>query len=421
MINWRTVKLKDVTVDVKSWDPSPEPEFTYVDISSIDNERCEIVDAKRLPGAKAPSRARRPVQDGDILFSNVRTYLRNVAHVQDIATPAVASTGFTLLRPTSELDSRFLYHLVRSDFFIDRVTPEQTGTHYPATSDRVVRGQEISLPPAGEQRLVANLIDRVESNRRSAASHICAARRAVDRFRQAVLAAACAGRLTAEWRAARGIEEYDHLPGGWETVKLASVARSIRGGSTAVPRNEPTEFPILRSSSVRPFSVDLSDVRYLNAEQSTREANYLQDDDLLITRLSGSLEYVGNCAVVRLVDDQRIQYPDRLFCCRLNDPLEAPFVQIVFAGREIRAQVEAATRSAAGHQRISISDLKGFSFTRPPLDEQAVIVRRVEQLLQLADGLNSRIDTASMNIERTSQAILAKAFRGELVGCGDSS
>jgi len=123
----------------------------------------------------APSRARRPIQDGDVLFSNVRTYLRNVAQVRGLDAPAVASTGFTVLRPSASLDSRFLYHLLRSDLFISQVTPEQTGTHYPATTDRVVRGQSIQLPSLDEQRGLAALIDQIELSRRSAASHVAAA------------------------------------------------------------------------------------------------------------------------------------------------------------------------------------------------------------------------------------------------------
>ncbi|WP_179944205.1 restriction endonuclease subunit S, partial [Mycobacterium sp. MAC_080597_8934] len=278
-----------------------------------------------------------------------------------------------VLRARREVTSnRYIKHYLDSFDFKDRVQG--------STRDKLNQGSMNSIPvllaPRPTQDTLVAAIDAFESKRASASGHLSAAHRANERFRQAVLAAACSGRLTADWRAERDIEDAADMSGGWESLTLGTIASSIRGGSTEVPRNEPTNYPILRSSSVRPFSIDFSDVRYLSAEQSTREANYLQDGDLLITRLSGSLEYVGNCGIVRLADDARIQYPDRLFCCRLSDPREAQFVELVFAGPEIRSQIEAATRSAAGHQRISISDLKGFHFARPPLDEQAEIVRR---------------------------------------------
>src|SRR5689334_5209434 len=94
--------IAEVTVDVKGVDPGREPgrQFTYVDIGSIDNRRMLIAEPRCVMGADAPSRAKRPIQSGDVLFSNVRTYLRNIARVGDLEQPAVASTGFTLLRPT---------------------------------------------------------------------------------------------------------------------------------------------------------------------------------------------------------------------------------------------------------------------------------------------------------------------------------
>lgn len=272
-------------------------------------------------------------------------------------------------------------------------------------------------PPLEDQRLIAGLIGRVESSKRSAMSHVEAGRAAVGRFRQAIVAAACSGRLTADWRdahckAAPAVE--DSYPATWEETTLDALAESIRGGSTEVPSNDPTAYPVLRSSSVRSFTVDYSDVRFLTESQSRRDDNFLTEGDLLITRLSGSISYVGNCAVVRGLHGRRIQYPDRLFRCRLKEPGEAGFVELAFAGPQVRAQLENASRSAAGHQRVSISDLKKLRIPRAPLDEQRLIVERSRRLLGMADVISTRVDGAHKQIERSSRALLAKAFRGEL-------
>ncbi len=432
MSDWRTVKLKDVTVDVKSWDPSSEPEFTYVDISSIDNERCEIVDAKRIPGSNAPSRARRPIRGGDILFSNVRTYLRNVAQVQEIEAPAVASTGFTLLRPTSELDSRFLYHLTRSDFFIDRVTPEQTGTHYPATSDRVVRGQEISLPRLDEQKSIADLIDRLESNRLSTASHIYAARRAIDRFRQAVLAAACSGRLTADWREqnpdvdgaeklvsqrtysiAEPEEGLAELPDKWAWVALGNYARCSRGRFSVRPRNDPScfggEHPFIQIGNLNP------DGGWVRSHTQTLNAK----------GLSVSKKFPKGTAVIAIVGATigntgllayDMCFPDSLVGLETGTPEGNRFVEVFL--RDRKHAIRQASYSSGGQPNIKLESLNPYPLALPPFAEQCEIVKRVERLLSVADGLRARIDAASKRVDRSSQAVLAKAFRGELVGSG---
>src|SRR5207249_7181368 len=52
---------------------------------------------------------------------------------------------------------------------------------------------------------------------------------------------------------------------------------------------------------------------------------------------------------------------------------------------------------------------------RPPFAEQQEIVRRVEALFALSDQLEARYAKAKEHIEKLTQSILAKAFRGELV------
>ena len=78
---WEVVKLQDVTLKAKSLDASTLSEFDYVDISSIDNQIFKITNWARLKGKQAPSRARRLIRKGDILFATTRPYLKNIAIV----------------------------------------------------------------------------------------------------------------------------------------------------------------------------------------------------------------------------------------------------------------------------------------------------------------------------------------------------
>ena len=99
---WAWTTIEDVTVDVKNVKPENEPnrDFKYIDISSIDNRKFSIFDCKKFKGIDAPSRARRPIKQNDVLFSNVRTYLKNIAIVPEGYDNQLCSTGFTVLRPS---------------------------------------------------------------------------------------------------------------------------------------------------------------------------------------------------------------------------------------------------------------------------------------------------------------------------------
>lgn len=224
---WELPTIADVTQTVPSVDPAKHPDqvFHYVDISSIDNKRHAITATKPVLGSQAPSRARRPIQDGDVLFSNVRTYLRNIARVRAVSAPALASTGFTLLRPTSRVTQDYLFRYVTSDAFIAEITPLQTGSHYPATSDKTVRAQTIPLPPISQQDEITRTLDQVDVGRDAARSHLARARQILTDFRRVLLAEASAGRLTQDWREQRGLAE-------WEIVPARDICVKVQSGGT---------------------------------------------------------------------------------------------------------------------------------------------------------------------------------------------
>jgi type I restriction enzyme S subunit len=430
---WQTVALKDVTLDVENCDPSKALAFTYVDISSIDNARCEIAHPRRIPGARAPSRARRPIQDGDVLFSNVRTYLRNVAQVRGLDAPAVASTGFTVLRPSASLDSRFLYHLLRSDLFISQVTPEQTGTHYPATTDRVVRGQSIQLPSLDEQRGLAALIDQIELSRRSAASHVAAAAGALAIFRQTVLAAACSGRLTEDWRSdhpdlapdALGVgaakrrrspeEPLDldlpDLPEAYALTTVRAVALLIEYGTSKKADRDVSGVPVLRMGNIQDGKVDTEELKYCPPDREIHRL-MLQDGDLLFNR-TNSPELVGKAAVFH--ENAPMSFASYLIRVRFAEGVaDADFVNYWINSAWGRMWASHVKADGVSQSNINGSKLGAMPLPLPPFAEQQEIVRRVEALLERADRLTTAINAATGRVSRTSQALLTKAFRGEL-------
>jgi type I restriction enzyme, S subunit len=414
---WQLAKLRDVTEDVKSWNPSAEPEFTYVDISSIDNERCEIVGARRLPGSKAPSRARRPIQTGDIVFSNVRTYLRNVAQVRGLQPPAVASTGFTVLRPTHDIDSRYLYHLTRSDFFINQVTPEQTGTHYPATSDRVVREQNIPLPDLQTQKALADLIDRLETTRMSSVAHIAAARSALVQFRQAVLLAACSGRLTLDWRledqaSALAVgSASDVLPDTWRKCSIGDVARVMLGGTPS--RQEPSYWqdgaiPWVSSGEVA--NGRISSTRELITQRGLEQSSAkLYPVGTVLIAMIGEGKTRGQAAILDIEASTNQNVAGILPNRELIEP--------DYLWRWALEQYETTRAVGRGGNQPALNGQKvrELVIPVPPLGEQREVTRRVDLLLSLADSITDRLETAAFSIDEVSRTVLSKAFRGDLL------
>jgi len=158
---WKTVKLGDVIEKGETINPTTNPDiqFSYIDVSSIDRVSFSISETQTLLGKDAPSRARRAVRTGDVLFATIRPTLQRVAIVPKNLNGEVCSTGYIVLRPkASIICSKFIFYYMLSEKVKAEMEGLQTGASYPAVNDTQVKNLNISYPPLAEQqRIVAKL------------------------------------------------------------------------------------------------------------------------------------------------------------------------------------------------------------------------------------------------------------------------
>jgi type I restriction enzyme S subunit len=205
------------------------------------------------------------------------------------------------------------------------------------------------------------------------------------------------------------------LSEGWCWATAGQVLDTLEGGNSASAQDEETERPVLRSSAVRQSCIDFTDHRFLRADAPVKADPYLCKGDLLFTRLSGSIAYVGNCAIVPDVGFQQYEYPDRLFRGRVLGAVDGQYFHHCFATPALRRQIEQTVKSAAGHQRIGLDDLRRYAFPLPPAGEQQRIAQATERAL--ASGRAVFLDVAKQRRRamQLRQSILKWAFEGKLV------
>lgn len=148
--------LKTETVNPLS---APDDDFSYIDVSSVSNETYEIEETQRLKGKDAPSRARRLVKAGDVIFATIRPTLQRIARVPASLDGQVCSTGYFVMRPCPELDAQYLFYSLFTEQFMSGMESLQKGASYPAVTDAEVRSQQISYPSLQEQRRIVTLLD----------------------------------------------------------------------------------------------------------------------------------------------------------------------------------------------------------------------------------------------------------------------
>jgi len=163
--HWRVVRLGEVVEKTKQIDPYKNPEwsFKYVDVSSVDNESLRITAYQNFVGREAPSRARKQIIAGDVLFATVRPYLKRIGIVPSELDGHICSTAFCVLRAKSEIDACYLFFVVSYEPFVQRVAEHQRGSSYPAVTDQDVLREFIPLPPLDEQREIARMLQAVDA------------------------------------------------------------------------------------------------------------------------------------------------------------------------------------------------------------------------------------------------------------------
>lgn len=197
--NWTKKTLQDLCLSVaKRKDSKNEQEhFLYLDIASIDNQTNTIIGATPHTGVTAPSRARQIVKNGDVLFSTVRTYLKNIALITDEKYHnQIASTGFCVIRANKkQLLPKFIYYYTLTDSFLSPLNAKQRGSSYPAVRDSDVLNSTIYLPTLPEQQ---KIVDEIEKAFRSADKVQKAVQNALEeakKLKQSILKKAFAGEL----------------------------------------------------------------------------------------------------------------------------------------------------------------------------------------------------------------------------------
>ena len=158
--SWHWTRIREITSD--RGQRVPEAALTYIDVTSIDKKNGRVAGTKVLQANEAPSRARKVVQKGDVLYSCVRPYLLNVAIVDhDFDPKPIASTAFAILNGHGLVLPRYLWIVLRSPFMAARVEEDMRGQAYPAINDTDFSILPFPLPPLPEQRRIVAKVDEL--------------------------------------------------------------------------------------------------------------------------------------------------------------------------------------------------------------------------------------------------------------------
>ncbi len=371
-----------------------------------------------VPPEFARSMRRGQIRPGDVLIVKDGATTGKTVLVDDDFPfeGAVANEHLFVCRPKEGVSPRFLATFLRSPEGQRQILAHFQGSAQGGINRTFAEGTMAPVPPPAEQRRVAERLAQVERGRAAVEGRLAAAGSALERLRGAVLAAACSGRLTEDWREPDA-DPVDDLPAGWDVVSLDLLIERIEAGKSVRAEGrpaEPEEWGVIKVSAMSWGEFREGENKAV-VDPALIDPRYeVRPGDLLISR-ANTVDLVGATVLVGATRP-RLLLSDKSLRLIPREGVERAWLNLALRSPRSRAQLsERATGTSESMRNLSQPKILATTITLPPPDEQAEIVRRVDAILTLADRLATQVEGAEERLDRIHRASLAKAFRGELV------
>lgn len=419
---WTLATINDVAVYVQR---GKSPKYINKSELPVVNQKCvrwDRVDPEHLkfvhPQQWDKWSEERSLRIGDILWNSTGTGTIGRAAVFngiDGYTRVVADSHVTVIR-VNEYVPKLLHYWIRSPEIQNRIESMQSGTtNQVELSKGSVLATPLLVPPLDEQRRIADKLDAVILRVQSCRERLDRVHALLKSFRQSVLAAATSGRLTEDWRhgssngRARTGENH-----GWREKSLSQLCLSdhvITYGVIKLGPETVDGVPCLRTSNVRWLRIETEGLKRINPSVSQGyQRTILQGGEVLVN-VRGTL---GGVAVAK-AEMTGWNVSREIAVVPVNHDEVNPYYLAYWIGSRASQAWLSKMKKGVAYVGINLKDLRNLPVSLPPLDEQQEIVARVQSLHERADAIELRVEHAHSATEVLEPALLAKAFRGELV------
>ena len=430
--SWEWVRLGNIVYN--HGQVKPTKRFCYIDIGSIDNEHQRLNDNETILNPEmAPSRARKIVGFGDIIYSTVRPYLHNMCIIdKEFSCSPIASTGFAVLSCRAGIFNKYLFYCLLAPFFnaYANSTENAKGVAYPAITDTRLYNALIPVPSLAEQQRIVQHLEKLKPYIQKYNETEIALKELTVRFpiqlKKSILQLAIQGKLIPQNKTdeparillqriraekeklinagkikrdknesiifKRDNSYYEkignevrcidneipfEIPDSWEWMRWGTLSESIQYGFNA-PAKQTGKIKMVRISDIQNNIVLWDSVPYCDIDDKDVETYMLRTNDILFARTGGT---VGKSCLLKNVPTKSI-YAGYLIRTRYSKLLVSQYLKIFMDSPLYWCQLNDGTTKTA-QPNCNGKTLSKMLIPIPPAAEQHRIVAKIEELLPL--------------------------------------
>src|SRR5262245_5426235 len=321
---------------------------------------------------------------GDILWNSTGTGTIGRASLYTglkTSPQAVVDSHVTIVRPNGAVLGQYLHRLIQSPSVQSKIDDMQSGsTNQVELGRSEVLSTQVPLPPLPEQRRITAKIDDLCAKSKRARDQLDHIPRLVEKYKQAILAAAFRGELTREWR-----RNSDQV---WNELPAAELFEWSSGKNLPSKQQAGGDIPVIGGNGV----------------SGHHNAALIDFPTLVIGRVG------AQCGNVHRSDGPAWVTDNAIYAKSISESINLDFAVLFFRVSNLNSLA-----GGTGQPYVNQTILNKLMMPVPSVDEQRELVRRVDTAFAWIDRLASEATSARKLIDHLDQAVLAKAFRGELV------
>ena len=378
--------------------PSKETAYWGNDINWISpsdltgyNKKNIAKGAKNLTFAGLKNSSARVMPAGSVHFSSRAP----IGYVVISSQPMSTNQGFKSLVPSEAIFNEYAYYYFKASKNL--AEEKATGTTFKEISGAAFGKLPLPLPPLNEQKRVVAKIEELFSELDKGIESLKTAREQLKIYRQAVLKHA--------------FEKFS------ERVALETVSDAVGGYAFKSPsfKTDGGKYQVMRMGNIRPGVIreDESPVFLDEVDSTILDRYLLKIEDVLIT-LTGTRNKrdYGYTAIVKKANylvNQRIAY------LRFSPQYLPSFFLYYSWTEDFKRQFFGHETGNVGQGNVGMKAIRSTLIPKATIAEQKSVIDGLDASFATIENLEATIDTELQKSEALRQAILKKAFSGQLV------